>query len=119
VILAAQDIFAAAAESDGPGAMAANVAEGAQLTLFVANDDDRFAGDLGGEKAFGIGNGALYAVYFSAGLAESSDELPGALENAGLFDFEDCGIGVKARGERLCALDLFVHVKMKRFCQHD
>src|SRR5258708_6537220 len=119
VILATQDIFASAAESDGSGAMAADIAEGAQLALLVANDDDWFTGDVGREKTFGIGDGAFRAVYFSALLAECSDELPGALENSCLFDFKNRGIGVKARSERLRALDLFMDVEVKRLCQHD
>jgi hypothetical protein len=45
--------------------------------------------------------------------------LPGTLENARLLDFQDGGIGVKARGKRLCALDLLMDVEMKRLRQHD
>src|SRR6266702_6379855 len=58
VILATQDVLAAATQSDRPGAMAANIAEGAQFTLLVANDDDGLAGDIGGAKAFWVGDGA-------------------------------------------------------------
>jgi hypothetical protein len=118
MILATQDIFAAAAESDGPGAMAANVAEGAQRAFLVANNDDGFASDIGGEKTFGIGDGALHAVYFAAGLGERSDELPGALKDARFLDFQNGGIGVKTRGECLGAPDLFVDVEMKGFRLH-
>ena len=54
VILAAQDILATAAKRDRPCTMTAHVAEGAQLALLVANDDDGFAGDIHGEITFGI-----------------------------------------------------------------
>jgi len=57
VILAAQNIFAAAAERDRPGAMAANVAKSAQRSLLIADDDDWLAGNVGGEKTFGVGDG--------------------------------------------------------------
>jgi len=50
VILATQDIFAAAAESDGPSAMTANVAEGAQCTFLIANDDDWFTSNMAVKK---------------------------------------------------------------------
>jgi len=53
MILAAQNIFAAAAESDRSGTMAANVAEGAQFALPVTDDDDGFTSGIGGEKTFG------------------------------------------------------------------
>ena len=118
MILATQNIFAAAAERDRPGAMAANVTEGTQRSLVVANDDDWLTSNIGGEKTFGIGDGALHPVHFSARLAESSNELPGAMENARLLDIKNCGIGVKTRCECLSALDLFVHVQVKRFHQH-
>jgi len=87
--------------------------------LLVANDDDGFAGDVGREKTFGIGDGAFRAVYFSALLAECSDELSGALENSYLFDFKNRRVGIKARGECLRALDLFMDVEVKRLYQHD
>src|SRR5437660_49319 len=82
VRLAAPGIRASAAKLDRPCTMTARVAEGAQLALLVANDDDGFAGDIHGEITCGIGAGACYAVHFSARLAESSDELPGTLEDA-------------------------------------
>jgi hypothetical protein len=98
--------------------MAADVAEGAQLTLIVANDDDGFAGNVGGEKTFGVRDCTLRAIYLAARLAESSDELPGAPKNARLLDFKDGGIGVKTRGECLGTLDLVVDVEMVRFRLH-
>src|SRR6266851_858867 len=119
VILAAQNIFAAAAERHRPGAMAANVTEGTQRSLVVANDDDWLTGNVGSEKTFGIGDDALHSVHFSARLAESSNELPGAMENARLLDIQNRRIGVKTRRECLCALDLLVDVEMKRFRCHD
>src|SRR5881628_2425717 len=69
VIPAAQDIFAAAALRDGSGAMPADIAEGAQRILLIADDYDGLAGDLSGEKGFRIGDGALSAVEVAAGLA--------------------------------------------------
>jgi len=119
VILATQNVLAAAAKRDRTGTMAANVAESTQFPLLVANDDDGFTCDIGGEITFGVGDGAFYAVNFSAGLAESSDELPSALEDASFLDFKNRGIGVKAGGERLRTLDLFVNIEMERFRQHD
>ena len=119
MILAAKNILAAAAQSNWTGAMAANVAEGTEVSPTVANDDDGFTNHIGGEKTLGIGDSALHAVYFSTGLAESSNELPSAMENAGLLDLQNCRISVKARGKRLCALDLFVNVEVERFGQHD
>jgi hypothetical protein len=118
MILATQDVFAATAQSDRAGAMAANVAEGAQSTFLVTNDNDWFTGYVGGEKTFWIGDGALHTIYFSAGLAERSNELPSALESAGLLDLQNCRISVKARGERSRTLDLFVNVEVERFGQH-
>src|SRR6266704_1632980 len=58
VILATENIPAAATQSDWAGAMAANIAERTQLALIVANDDDGFTGNIGGEKAFWVGDGA-------------------------------------------------------------
>jgi len=95
VILATQDIFAAAAESDGPSAMTANVAEGAQCTFLIANDDDWFTSNIGGEKAFRVSDSALRPVYFSAGLAKRADHLPGAPQDARFLNLKDVGIGVK------------------------
>ena len=112
VIVAAQNIFAAAALRDGAGAVAADVAEGAERALLVANDDDRFADDVGGEKSFGIGDGALCAVHFAARRVERADELPGATEDAGFFSVENSGIGVELRRERVRAFDLFVDVEL-------
>jgi hypothetical protein len=119
MILATQDVFAATAQSDRAGAMAANVAEGTEFSPIVSNDDDWFTGDIGSEKTFWIGDGAPHAIYFSAGLAERSNELPSALENAGLLDLQNCRISVKARGERSRTLDLFVDIEVERFGQHN
>src|SRR6267378_3737604 len=112
VVLAAQNILAAAAQGDGSRAMTANVAEGAERTFFVANDNDRFADEIGGEETFWVGDGPLHAIPFSARLAKCSDELPGAAENTRLLDFQNRGIGVETQGECLRALDLFVHVQV-------
>jgi hypothetical protein len=57
VVLATKHVFASASERDRTCAVPANIAECAQHALFIANDDDRFAGDLCREKGFGIGNG--------------------------------------------------------------
>src|SRR5438045_9326081 len=119
VLVATQNVLTAAAKHYLTGTMAANVAESTQFPLLVANEDDGFTGDIGGEITFGVGDGAFYAVNFSAGLAESSDELPSALEDASFLDFKNRGIGVKAGGERLRTLDLFVNIEMERFRQHD
>src|SRR5207302_8989857 len=72
VILAAQNILAAATECKGSGAMTANVAEGAQLTLLVANDDDRLAHNIHGEETFRVGNRVLGSVHVAAALMESA-----------------------------------------------
>jgi hypothetical protein len=67
---------------------------------------------------FGIGDCASDTAYFAAGLVESADKLPGALEDARFFDAENGGVGVEARGECLRAFDLFVDVEMERFGLH-
>jgi hypothetical protein len=118
MILATEDVIAATSQSDRAGAMAANIAEGTEFSPIVANDDDGFTGYIGGKKTLGVGDGALHAIYFSAGLAERSNELPSALESAGLLDLQNCRISVKARGERSRTLDLFVNVEVERFGQH-
>ena len=98
--------------------MAAYVTERAKRTLFVANNDDRFASQLGGEKRFGIGYGVICSVHFATGLIEGADHLPDFVEDLGFFDFEDGGIGVEARGERVGAFDLFVDVEAEGMCGH-
>ena len=124
MILAAHDIFAAAAKSDGSGAVATHVAEGAKSSLLarrgrlVAYDQQRFARDVGGEKSFRIGNGFLDAVEFTAGMVERADELPGTTKDFVLFDFENGGIGVEAGGEGVRTFDLFVYVEVERFGVH-
>jgi len=62
--------------------MTANVAEGAQCTFLIANDDDWFTSNIGGEKAFRVSDSALRPVYFAAGLAKRADHLPGAPQDA-------------------------------------
>src|SRR6266446_1751855 len=98
--------------------MTANVAESAKHAIFVANNDDGFTYEIGGEKAFRIGDAPLHAVHFPARPVKCADELPGAPENARLLDFQNCWIGVETRGERLRALDLFVHVQVQWFRDH-
>jgi hypothetical protein len=46
--------------------MAANIAEGTQSTLPVADNHDGLAGDIGSEKSFRIRDGTLDAVPFPA-----------------------------------------------------
>src|SRR4029077_3425378 len=118
MIAAAQNIFAAAALRDGAGAVAADVAEGAERALLVANDDDRFADDVDSEKGFRIGDGAFCAVLFSAGSVESANELPGATEDAGFLHVEDGGVGVKLRRERVGAFDLLMDVEIDGLSGH-
>ena len=118
MILAAHDILAATAESDRSGTVAADVAEGAEGSLLVANDEQRFSGAFGGKKRFWVGDGFLYAVDLTAGMVESADELPGAAKDFVLLDFEDGRIGVKARGEGVGAFDLLVDVEMEGLGGH-
>jgi hypothetical protein len=73
VVAAAENIFAAAALGDGAGAMAADVAEGAERVLLVAHDDNWFADDIDGEEGFGVGHGAFCVVKFTLRLRESAD----------------------------------------------
>jgi len=94
VIAAAENIFAAAALRDGPGAVATDVAEATESALLIANDDNRFADDVRGEESFRIGDGVFCAVLLPAGSVESADELPGADRIIGT---EGC------RGERIAA----------------
>src|SRR5215471_12455594 len=118
VILAAQDISAAAAEGDGSSAMAADVAESPKFALLVANDDDRLADDVYSEEAFGVGDGALYSVHFAARLMQSSYQVPGALENAGFFNLQNRRIGVETGCQCLRTFNLLVHVQVQGFCRH-
>ena len=59
--------------------MAADVAEGAERALLVADDDYGFANDIDGEECFGIGDGAFCGLLFAAfatlftGCVESAD----------------------------------------------
>ena len=96
----------------------AHVAESAESSLFIADDEERLACYIGGEKSFRIGNGALRAIAFTAGVIQCADELPGAAENFVALDFEDCGVGVEARSESVRAFDLLVDVEMERFGGH-
>jgi len=118
VVLAAEDIFAAATEGYRSGSVAADVAEGAKRSLFVADDEDGFAGDFGGEESFGIGDGAVRAAGFSAGLVKSADHLPSFVEDFVFFNFEDGGVGVEAGGEGVSAFDLFVDVETEGLGGH-
>src|SRR5208282_5775591 len=54
VVAAAENIFAAAALRDRAGAVAADVAEGAQRALLVAHNDDGFTDNVGCEEGLGI-----------------------------------------------------------------
>src|SRR5438094_1531047 len=112
VVLTAEHILAAATEGDGARAMAANIAEGAEFALLVADNDDRFAGNIHGEKTLGVGDRAPGSVHFAAGLMDRPDELPGALEDARFFNVQNRGVGVETRREGLRALDLLVHVEV-------
>src|SRR5580704_5023655 len=62
VIATTENILAAAALRDRPGAMATDVAERAQRALFVADNDDWFADNIRCEESLWISDGALYAV---------------------------------------------------------
>src|SRR5207253_2246364 len=97
VILAAHDIFATAAESDGSGAVAAHVTERAKSSLFVAHHQERFASHIGGEKSFRIGNVFLNGLAISQGdfttrMVERADKLPGAAKDFFFLDFENSWI---------------------------
>ena len=118
VVLAAEDIFAAAAEGDRSGSVTANVAEGAQRALLITDDEDGFSGDFGSEVGFGIGDRVVCAAGFTAWLIERADHLPGFAEDFGFFDFEDGRIGVEAGGERVGALDLFVDAEAEGLRGH-
>src|SRR5437762_475568 len=112
VVLAAQDIFAAAAEGDGARPMAAHIAESAEFAFLVSDNDDWLAGNIHGEKTLRVGDRAPGSVYFAAGLMERPEELPGALENPRFFNFQNRGVGVETRREGLRALDLLVHIEV-------
>jgi hypothetical protein len=128
VILAAQDIFAAAAQSDRPRAVPANIAECTQHALFVPYHDDRFTGDVCREITFGIGNGPLYLLSFRAaltgdddfpaGLIERADELPSPPKDLFPLNLENVRIGIEARSQRLRAFNLFIHIQMQGFRRH-
>src|SRR5213082_541948 len=112
VVLAAQDIFAAATERDGARAMAADIAEAAEFALLVAYNDDRLADNIHGKETLGVGDGAPGSIYFAAALMKRSNELPSTLENPRFFNFQNRGVGVETRREGLRALDLLVHVEV-------
>src|SRR5579863_7504206 len=109
MVAAAQDVLAAAARRDRPRAMAAYVAKCSQPAFFVTRDDDRFACNIRREKTLGITNRALDAVDLAAVVIKRADKLPRAPKNALLFKIEDRRIDVKARSQRLGALDALVH----------
>src|SRR5260370_1632239 len=95
MILATQDVFAATAQSDRAGAMAANVAEGTKFSPIVSNDDDWFTGYIGGEKNLLVGDGAPHPLLFSPGVAERSHQVPTGPGKAGLLQFQSCPIKCK------------------------
>jgi hypothetical protein len=78
----------------------------------------RSPGDVGGEVAFRIGDGARDSIDFAAGLIERSDKLPGAAEYLVALDFQNVRIGVEARSEGVGTFDPFVDVEMQRFGAH-
>ena len=119
MIAATKDIFAAAVLRDGAGAVAADVAEGAERAFFVPHNDDRFTSDIDGEEGFRIGDGAFCAVLLPAENVESADELPGATEDAGFFSFENRGIDVELRSEGVRTFDLFVDVGFDGLSGHE
>src|SRR5882672_1186921 len=121
MVAAAENILAATALGDGASAMAADVAEGAECALLVADNDNWFADDIDGKEGFGVGDGAFYGVLFvtfPTGSVERADELPGAAEDAGFLSVKDRGIGVELRSERMGRFDSFVNVEMERIWGH-
>jgi hypothetical protein len=78
----------------------------------VAHDEQRLAGYVGSEICFWIGNRALHSVDLTASVIESTDELPSTAKNFAFFNFKNFGIGVEAGCERVCALNLFVHIEV-------
>src|ERR1700730_6357683 len=93
--------------------MTADVAEGAECAFFVADDNNGLTYEIRSEETFRVGDGPLYPVHFPACLVKGSNELPRAAKNARFLDFQNRGVGVETRCERLRTLDLFVHVKVQ------
>ena len=87
-------VIAAAQPRRGPfrrrhqrrGTMPADVVEGPQDALGIADDKNRFAGDVGGEKRAGLGDGTAAA-----------DVLPGVAEDSPAFQFVEVRVEVPRR----------------------
>src|SRR5260370_1317768 len=74
---------------DGGGVMAADIVEGAKLRVVAANDDDGFAGEVGGEE-----------ITISGDLIEAAGDLPAFCKNGRELQFVNAWITIPGRGNR-------------------
>src|SRR5260370_41396454 len=98
MILGAKNILAAAAQSNWTGAMAANVAEGTEVSPTVANDDDGFTNHIGGEKNLRVGGGGVHGRFLLPGMGEGFHQVARGEENGGRLGFPNWRSSVKKRG---------------------
>src|SRR5262249_26916391 len=70
------------------GVMAADVVEGAQETVFGANDNERLTRELGGEKLADV-----------ADLIKPANHLPAPAEDAGTLEFGDARVEIPGGGD--------------------
>ena len=90
-VVGAAELFGAALEFGdyGGGMVAADVVEGAELGIVAADDDDGFAGDIGGEE-----------LAFLADLVGPSDYMPGSAEDTHAFEFFDAFVPIPGGWDR-------------------
>jgi len=89
-VIGAAKLFGAAVGfgDDGCGVVSTDVEEGAESMVIAADDDDGFAGDVGGEE-----------VAFVLELVEAADGLPGAGEDGLFFERFDLRVAVPGSGD--------------------
>ena len=71
------------------------------------------------EESFRIGDSASYTTHFPAGRVQRPHKLPRPPEDPLFFGFEDGGISVEVRRQRVRALDLLMHVQLNRLSGHE
>jgi hypothetical protein len=90
-VIGAAKLFGAAVgfRDDGSGVVAADVVEGAELRVVATDDDDRLAGDVGGEE---------FTIF--AELIEAAGDLPAFSKHGRELQFINAGIAIPGRGNR-------------------
>src|SRR5262249_150087 len=125
VILAAEDVFAAASERNRPCAVTAYITERPQHSRLVAHDDDRLSRYFRGEVGLSIRNRLSCPVQYpllrffrrgwpaAAGLVGRPYQLPGPPENLLPLNLKNLRVGIETRRQGMCALNLFVYIGVK------